>query len=141
MKKAFYLFLLCHAPLVVAENTHDCVYLEINLLNQSNQTCQLIDSHIAHGKLSDESEIPQTLTPEQLRRFYLRQTHFGPDVILTYRCGNNEFKIESQQNLCLFSAGSVNAKVLESRHLKLSYQTKKGSSWGGHPGEVHWTIG
>lgn len=132
---------LLTVPTAYADNLHDCIYLKVSINNQTAQACELFQSKIVHGHLSEESSLPKTISAHESHILYLRQSHVGPEATLAFRCGENtQITLHSQQNLCFFTAGSIHTRVSEAKHLNASESHETGSSWGGKPGKVTWIL-
>lgn len=121
---------------------NDCAYLSVMISNNTDQNCELTAKNVVHGNMSSGSQVPELLPPHSSSHpFNLRQTVYGPDIVLTYQCGvDARITVESQQNVCYFSAGTITGNVYSHLGMNASYTKEEGSAWWGRHGSISWKL-
>jgi len=124
------------------EQPNNCVYLSIMISNKTNSACELVDKQVIYGRMSSSTQIPVLIPPKSsAATFEMRQMIYGPDIILTYECGEGHtITFESQQDLCIMNPGVINAKILSKSNISGKYTADRGSYiWNRH-GSINWTL-
>jgi hypothetical protein len=139
MKKVF-IFLSC--ALISAVATADCQDLFLTIQNDTNDVCTLTTFDLNHGHYTEErmnfKSIPAHTTALPL---YLTQTVYGPEITMSFDCGNGKtVTIYSQQNYCSSMSGDVTAKVLNQYGMKATYTAQEGDYAWGQSGSVQWVF-
>lgn len=118
-----------------------CAYLSIVIANNGNETCYLTNANLKYGYLDQNSGIPQQVYPNSYSQpFEMRQSFFGPEVALTYQCGQDkQITVDSMQNYCLFYGGKISGQAYNSYRMGAEYTMSEGSFWGRH-GEITWYL-
>lgn len=137
------LFLSIPAGIVHADkNENHCGELNVSIANFTNSACTLISSNLKHGYYKYTSSVP-TFIPAGTTAspIFLEQSLIGPELELTYACGEDKMiRFNSQQNLCFMASGDVNALVSLSRNAVVDYQIIRGSwLWSQH-GTISWRL-
>ena len=118
---------------------NSCGRLHIQIGNALNQSCQLRSKQVIHGNLITSP--PVLIAPGFSARFDMRQTFYGPDIILEYRCHGESISFSSQQNYCFMKAGKITGKVFTNgTKLRATYTAEPGSAFWGRPGLISWVI-
>ncbi len=144
MKRYFKLLLLCSIifnPVFAADPETDCGTLHIQISNLTDSICVLTSQRIVHGNLLTQP--PLSIPPNDSKRFDMVQTPFyGPEVVLSYQCGNESITFTSEQNLCALEAGNITGTILSPmpRDIVGEYLALIGSYWWGKPGTISWKI-
>ncbi|MDF1757593.1 MAG: hypothetical protein P1U74_04790 [Legionellaceae bacterium] len=144
MRRVFFLvFLFFTSTYVLADDTpNDCAFLSIMISNKTKEVCELVDKEVKSGQFSSSTQAPALIPPgTSAYPFEMRQVFYGPDVVLTYECGEgNVVTFESHQYLCVLKHGSLATKVLYSQNLHAKSRKDIGSYlWSKH-GSINWTI-
>lgn len=118
-----------------------CGRLEVELANNTNDTCALTDQSLYHGNLISGSRVPAMVWPGQTAIFELTQTTvFGPGIDLQYRCGQGTIKLRTSQGYCYGYAGSANGEVLMNHDLIAHHVIQNPSRLYNTEGIVKWII-
>ena len=129
MRLMIAIFLLCINFSIFASDS--CSKLTIHISNQTNGSCQFF-THYLHGVLVEQSTPPRSLMPNAYGKFSVKQTIYGPHVIINIRCTNpNTTNVASgtvsiQQNYCMLLAGNIHAQT-NSEKLNLYLSKEPGS--------------
>lgn len=125
-----------------ADDDNNCNKLSILITNSTGSTCTLINSYLRHGYYKYTSSVPMYIPANTTASpIFLEQGIFGPDLELSYSCGNGKLiTFSSQQNLCFLSAGNVNGRVLYSQNTLADYQTLNGSWFWSQHGSINWRL-
>ena len=129
------------APTLVHADYDNCAYLSVVIANNGNEPCYLTESYLKHGSLGYYDPVPEVIYPNTYSQpFEVRQSIFGPDISLTYQCGQGrQITIESQQNFCLFMGGTITGMAYNNYYMGADYTKSEGSYWGRH-GEITWYL-
>jgi len=97
MKK--FIGLILGAGLCASINTYATTNLTIQVFNNTDTACHLEKKHLIHG-FEDWSNIGDTLLPQESQEIILLESSFyGPDIELSYSCGENKtVSFELQQD-------------------------------------------
>lgn len=119
-----------------------CERLHITVTNATSSSCNLVGSRLRHGGFSKNSTIPKSIIQgETSHPIILIQNTMGPELELTYRCGEGKvISFVSQQNLCFFRAGSIHADINKQSGLLASYTIQEGSFFWSKYGTIQWKI-
>lgn len=125
-----------------AADDNNCGYLSIAISNNNPTSCTLVRKDIRHGNMSSGTQVPGLIPAGGVSfPFELSQTIFGPSVVLTYQCADDqEITFESQQNLCFLSAGNITGTVYSARNMRAFYTSENGSYWWSSHGFISWTL-
>lgn len=116
-----------------------CGHLHVQVSNGSNDVCYLKAFNVNHGSVITYPA--QSLMAGETKSFELDQTLLGPDVTLTYQCQDKTITLESQQNLCVLSAGAINNKVVKHSPGVNAHSTfNQGSYLFNTPGMASWML-
>lgn len=119
----------------------DCAFLTVNLTNTTSNACKLVKQDVKHGYFSFFSSAPSYLKPGDTWGLILQQSAYGPEIQLTYSCGDNtEITFTSQQDYCGFSSGHVMATVDNAKNMTATSQVNEGDWWGAQPGLINWQF-
>lgn len=123
-------------------DNNDCAYLSVMISNNTANNCELTQKTLVHGNMSSSSQVPLLISAySSSNPFSLRQTLYGPDIILTYQCGpDTRITFESQQNVCYFSAGAINGTIHSHIGIHAEYTKEEGSAWWGRHGSISWKL-
>jgi len=123
-----------------ADTGSDCGHFHLQISNVTKEACILISQKVIHGNLI--SSPPASIMPNDSKVFDMEQTVYGPSVMLTYRCGNEDITLSSQQNFCLLEAGNITGEILSPRprDINASYMALSGSFFWAKPGNINWQI-
>lgn len=122
-----------------------CGYLHINIINQSGYTCKLSYHRQDYGTIASGT-IPQSIANgEKAQPIVVQQSYtHGPNLRLEYDCANkkedNLVILTSQQNLCVLTAGNINADTINTNEVYATFDSTMGSWWSAKPGEVTWIL-
>lgn len=121
---------------------NDCAYLSVMISNNTEHNCELTAKNVVHGNMSSSSQVPELIPAHSSSHpFSLRQTTYGPDIVVTYQCGDEtRVTFESQQNVCYFSAGTITGTVYSHLGMNASYTKEEGSAWWGRHGSISWKM-
>jgi len=125
-----------------ASDNNKCGILNINITNLTNSACTLVNSNLKHGYYKYTSSVP-TFIPagSTASPIFLEQSVVGPELELTYSCGDDKLvTFNSKQNLCFMAAGDVYGRVLLSRNASVDYQAAKGSWFWSQHGAISWQL-
>ena len=144
MRKAIQtcVLLLCIGMTSVYASDNNCGKLSILITNTTNAECKLVKKQLNHGYFMYSSLVPGVISAHSTAQpFVLTQSVFGPDIDLTYQCGNaSQITIHSQQDLCFLSAGNVDASVLGQKNMSAWSVPSEGSSLWNQHGSIHWAF-
>jgi hypothetical protein len=122
---------------------NNCVYLSVQISNNTNANCLLIDKQVMHGRMSANTQAPVLIQAgDSAYPFEMRQQIYGPDIVLTYECGEgNQISFESQQDFCILKAGEISGNVLYTTTNLAAKSTKDRGSylWNRH-GAINWLL-
>jgi hypothetical protein len=123
-------------------NDNNCGSLGVTISNLGSNTCTLVNDRLIHGYYTYTSSVPYMIPPgTSAGPIILEQSIFGPELELTYTCG--EFKIitiSSRQNYCFMSAGNVEGMVKYKQNMSVSFQSFNGSWLWSQRGNINWQI-
>ena len=125
-----------------ASDNNKCGILNINITNLTNSACTLVNSNIKHGYYKYTSSVP-TFIPagSTASPIFLEQSLVGPELELTYSCGDDKLvTFSSKQNLCFMAAGDVYGRVLLARNTSVNYQATRGSWFLSQHGAISWQM-
>lgn len=127
---------MCHA----ADTLSDCGHFHLQIANLTKSACILTSQKVVHGNLI--SSPPTSIMPNDSKVFDMEQTYYGPSVILSYQCGEENITFKSQQNYCYLHAGNITGEVLDPQPVvnKISYKSVTGSYYWEKPGNINWEI-
>ena len=133
---------LCLAASCAIGLTNSCQQLEIQISNNTTESCVLGYHQLLHGNYVDNhSTAPALIWPMHTAKFDLKQSElYGPDIQLEYICGAGRAKIESKQALCFGYAGKVSSILLEHKALSIYFSTVEPSRWYDTHGVVKWVL-
>jgi hypothetical protein len=141
------LSLLCLEAQASANNlatsdNNDCAYLSVMISNNTDSNCELTSKNVLHGNMSSGTQVPLLIQAHtSTHPFSMRQTTYGPDIVLTYQCGPEaQITFESQQNVCYFTAGTITGTVYAHQQLTADYTKEEGSAWWGRHGAISWKL-
>lgn len=143
MKKIISTLLVCipFTHSAIAADTHsDCGHFHLQIANLTNVACILTSQKVIHGNLI--SSPPESIMPNDSKTFDMQQTSFGPEIALSYQCGNENISFTSKQNLCLLEAGNITGTILPPMpvNINASYTALAGSYFWDKPGSINWKI-
>jgi hypothetical protein len=119
-----------------------CGNLHIEISNQTSSTCILSENKIIYGY--QMATIPTTLLPKQSGKIDMIQVEFyaGPNVILSYQCGQETIRFSSQQNYCALKPGEIHGNVLEPipNTINADFTIKEGTVYPEGQGVIEWII-
>lgn len=123
-----------------ADSNSGCGHFHIQVANMSGHVCVLSSQRILRGNLI--SSPPSTIIQNDSKAFDMEQTMYGPEIMLSYQCGNENITFTSKQNLCYFTYGRISGAVLEPMPMdhKVSYMAYAGSWFWDKPGNINWKI-
>lgn len=148
MKKAMLMTALLLTTAVYADGDDkpkpsNCGKLNVLITNATNKLCSLQSQVLNHGFFMYTSSAPAFIPAGVTAHpFILTQSMiFGPDIDLTYRCGDDSFiTIHSKQNYCFWSGGNITGSVLNANRLHASYSATTGSAFWNQHGSINWVI-
>lgn len=128
--------------LVHADELNNCGFLSLAISNNNPSACTLVRKELRHGNMSSGTLVPGLIPAGGTSYpFEIAQTFFGPDLILTYQCGEDrEVTFESQQNMCLFVAGNITGMVHSAYNMSAAFASENGSYWWSSHGFISWTL-
>jgi hypothetical protein len=144
MKKyvSFFVFLIATSASLASTPPNNCVYFSVMINNDTDSTCQLIAKQVNGGVMSSGTQVPVLIRPgDSSYPFEMRQVFYGPDIILTYECGQGRvITFQSHQGLCVMDPGTVTGTILSSSNLNAKCVKDRGSYiWDQH-GAINWTL-
>jgi len=125
------------------DDDNNCGKLSVVVTNTTDSTCTLIKSNLRHGYFKYTSSIPMYIPRyTSTTPIYLEQSIFGPELELSYSCGENTIlTFTSKQNLCFLSAGDVTGRVLMATNgSSADYQAINGSWFWSQHGSINWRL-
>lgn len=143
-----YLALLCLFSLstssVYAEEPkeNNCGNLQIVITNASSETCKLVSQNLRHGFFKYTSSVPMYLPANSSGApIFLTQTVFGPELELTYTCGEGKsITLMSKQNVCFLMGGTVYGQTIDNHNMSAEYQAVDSSFFWSQHGTLHWYL-
>jgi len=136
--------LLClnaQTALADSDSSNNCGKLTVSITNNTHATCHLVWERLHHGyyhySSSPAAFIPPGITSHPVT---LSQSMYGPSLELRYQCGNKSITFNSQQNLCVFSAGAIHDKILETTNMSASAFKREGSYLWSQHGSIQWIL-
>lgn len=158
-KKVFYLafasFIYATALTASASNnptarTQDranpCYTMDVHVSNVTGVSCVLASSGTpVYGYFEDGHLPASVIRSGSSSNFHLTQRFgmsYGPDITLSYLCGNQLVTFRSQQSACVSGwAGRTNATIVyEDSGINLMYLTEDPSFLFATPGRIRWII-
>lgn len=141
MKKKMLLTMLGLTCVMGQVYSFSCAYLNIEVINASTNTCKLVNQNLKHGTFDFFTAAPTYLPPNAGGQIILSQTFYGPELDLTYSCGDNtEITFTSRQGYCGFSAGDVSGTIVNAQGMTADLQTTAGDWWWAQPGTITWHL-
>lgn len=121
---------------------NNCGKLSILLTNLTQSTCTLVSSNLRHGYYKYTSSVPMYIPANTTAGpIFLEQSIFGPDLDLSYACGEDKLvTFSSKQNFCFLAAGDVSGQVQFSRNTSADYQSINGSWFWSQHGSINWRL-
>jgi hypothetical protein len=118
----------------------DCNYLQIAFVNTLPTACHLVKQELKHGYFDYFTYAPPYIEANSsFNSIILRQSFHGPELELTYECGDNKtITLLNHQDYCFMSPGQVSAQVLQAENMSAKANTTTGSFWGSQPGTIVW---
>lgn len=141
MKKWLLILLMSNVSLAFS-GVYPCVYFNITIKNNTANDCQLIQKFVRFGAISSATIEPTKIAAgQESQSFEMSENGFnGPDIVLTYQCGNNQIiTIESQKNLCM-NNGDITGSILSLSNIDATYTKVTGSYWKNKKGSIYWTF-
>ena len=145
MKKLVMISISCLMMLntAYASDSMSCENLQVTIFNSTDKVCALKSYHMDHGYLVTPP--PTSLMPNGVSNFFIMESqYFGPQIRLSYQCGEETISFISRQNYCFILPGDVAGYVLSPRpmHLKANYTGWPGNLIveGDRYGHVNWLI-
>ncbi len=142
--KILLLCLLCIFSLntFATSDNNNCGKLSVAITNNTNSTCHLVWEHLNHGYYT-YSTFPPAFIPSGMTSMpvVLTQSTFGPSMELRYQCGNGKsITFQSQQDVCIFWAGKIHAKILSISNLNPQTFKREGSYLWSQHGSLQWIL-
>ncbi|WP_330927310.1 hypothetical protein [Candidatus Sororendozoicomonas aggregata] len=108
--------------------------LQVNFVNTTDYDCTT-SVDLKHGRWDTK---PPEVIPKRVSTFWIasQQNLRGPDMTITFTCGDYSFSVRNQQNFCLFKGGEqTNTTSDVDEHLNvINKQIKKASYHDKTPG-------
>jgi hypothetical protein len=122
--------------------TNGCGYLSIIITNATPVGCNLVSSNLKHGYYKYTSSVPTYIPPySSASPLFLTQSIFGPELELSYACGQDQFvTFTSRQNLCILAAGEVSGEILAIKNMYVTFQATYGSWFWSENGSIIWRL-
>lgn len=141
MKKKMLLTMLGLTCAMGQAYSFSCAYLNVEVINATSNTCTLVNQNLKHGAFDFFTTAPTYLPPNTGGQIILGQTFYGPELDLTYSCGDDtEITFTSQQGYCGFSAGDVSGVIVNAKNMTAESQITTGSWWWAQPGTINWRL-
>lgn len=141
MRKKTLVTLLGLTCITGVTHSMSCAYLNIILTNTSKTACKLVKQDLQRGSYALFTSAPTYLYPDASWQIVLQQSFYGPNLTLTYACGDGkEVTFSSQQDFCFLAAGDVNAQVLDAKNMTAIPSTTPGSWLLAQPGSINWSL-
>lgn len=121
---------------------NECGTLSILIVNTTQSTCKLLHQNLIHGYIINASHIP-TFIPAGTTApaLDLVQGFGGPEIEMTYQCGDNKkISLYSKQNFCFLAAGSVIGRILDKQNMDAEYSAREGSYFWSQHGTLSWAL-
>ncbi len=127
---------------VQASEINGCAFLSIAVNNMTPWACTLTQKLVKAGKLSGSTQVPTFLPANsQGMPFEMQQLFYGPDLTLTYQCGeNHQITFRSQQDLCVLSSGNMVSEILAATMMTAHSIKEPGSYFWSQHGIINWTL-
>lgn len=78
----------------------------VTVSNNTNTSCSRVNYYVTHGSIVEGHVVPQTINREETITFLMEEAAFGgPDIQMTYRCGNEAFRVRAWQRKCMLAYG------------------------------------
>ena len=124
------------------DSNNNCEKLSILITNSTGKECRLINNNLNHGFFTYTSQAPAFIPSKSTSYpFVITQSLLGADIDLTYQCGDSsQITIHSQQNLCFFYAGNINASVSNVSNMGAWAVPTVGSYFWNQHGSIHWSF-
>lgn len=125
-----------------ASNINGCENLSVMITNTSINGCSLVNSSLKHGFYKHTSSVPLFIpSGTTAGPIFLQQSLFGPELELTYSCGDNKLvTFNSKQDYCLLSAGNVYGQIKYAQNTGVDYQAINGSWLRNQYGSITWRL-
>ena len=82
-----------------ASDSMSCENLQVTIFNSTDKVCALKSYHMDHGYLVTPP--PTSLMPNGVSNFFIMESqYFGPQIRLSYQCGEETISFISRQNYC-----------------------------------------
>ncbi len=140
--RKFILFLLMSSTSLAFSGEYPCVFFNITIKNNTANDCQLIQNFVKHGTIvSTTQALIKIASGQESQPFEMSEYGFnGPDIVLTYQCGNNQMiTIESQKNICM-NNNAITGSILSRSNIDATYTKINGDYWKNKKGSIYWTI-
>lgn len=121
--------------------SENCGQLHVLISNHASDACTLVAQTLIHGQLESGSSIPTYIPAKtDAKSFSLAQMGYGPDLLLTYQCGEGKkITFESQQDSCYYKAGDVKGTLLDATNMDGFNQIQTGD-FSGKAGIISWIF-
>ena len=121
--------------------SENCGQLHILISNHTSNDCTLVAQTVIHGSLESGISIPTHIDAKtDAKAFIMSQMGYGPDILLTYQCGEGKkITFESQQDACYYKAGEIKATLLDASNMDGFSQVQSGDL-SGKAGIVSWIF-
>ena len=120
--------------------SNECKTFHIQVSNLTQHACVLISHRVFRGNLITPP--PLSILSGDTKRFDMRQTVYGPTILLSFQCGPESISFISKQNACFLEAGSVTGELLPPLPINLNatYTALPGSYFWEKSGSINWKI-
>ncbi len=117
-----------------------CLEFKIVVQNNTQDICYLINQTLESGYLKPHIPVVYKIMPSQASSMIFQQyMTAGPQVMLTYQCGNGEVTFESQKSLCA-TGGVIDGTLISAAGMDASFASEPGNFWRQQRGVIHWTL-
>lgn len=137
MKKLTFIFFLALSNLSWAAARDP---IQISITNSLSSDCQLKEETTIYGHISDHTQIPDIIHPNQTASFKMRSgpryrlgMYMDKSIVLTYRCAN-------EQEITLYTSANNNDIDAKRFDVKGMWANSDQQSLGFYAARIHWEL-
>ena len=117
----------------------------VSVTNMTHSSCTRVNYYVTHGHLVDGHIIPQQINKDETITFLMEESALGgPDVQMTYRCGDEAFRVRAWQRKCMLAYGCDTHAEVQSKmpHINVDepVDVTNASRYWNMNGGVHFTV-
>lgn len=116
----------------------------VSVTNLTNSNCTRVNYYVTHGSIVEGHVVPQQIGREETITFLMEEaTLGGPDIQMTYRCGDEAFRVRAWQRKCMLAYGCDTHAEVQSKMPNLTVDEPiitNASRYYNMNGEVRFTV-